>query len=147
MSLRFKHVMECIKMAFLCKAECCSITCIDHILFIHSTPHNTCVFPPFDYCECYYEHGCILVYVQVSAFNFLCVYTEILGWPKSLLCIFCKIKDTVFIFTSKFIDLDILSMSSTSHCWLLVGRGQGAFQHSPVHKSAPQQRIIWLKCQ
>ena len=28
---------------------------------------------------------------------------------------FCKIKDTFFIFTSNFIDLDILSMSAVSH--------------------------------
>ena len=71
----------------------------------------------------------------------------ILGRPKRPFSFFCKIKDTVFIFTSNFTDLDILSMSATSHYWLLVGRGQGASQHSPVRKSAPQQRMIWLKCQ
>ena len=49
----------------------------------------------------------------------------LLGRPKSLLRFsFCKIKDTVFIFTNNFIDLDILTMSAISRYWLLVGRGQ-----------------------
>ena len=53
--------------------------------------------------------------------------TEILlGWPKSLFSFFHNIKDTFFIFTKKFIDLDILSMSAAmSRYWLLMGRGQG----------------------
>ena len=37
---------------------------------------------------------------------------------------FHKIKDTFFIFTNNFIDLDILSMLAVSRYWLLVGRGQ-----------------------
>ena len=47
------------------------------------------------------------------------------------------------MFTNNFIDLDILSVSATSCYWLLVGRGRGAAKHLPVHKTAPQQRIIW----
>ena len=38
---------------------------------------------------------------------------------------FYKIKDSFFIFTINFIDLDILNMSAISCCWLVVGRGQG----------------------
>ena len=37
-----------------------------------------------------------------------------MGWPKSLLFFSHEIKDTFFIFTSTFIDLDILSMSAIS---------------------------------
>ena len=40
------------------------------------------------------------------------IISYVLGWPKSLFSFFCKIKDTFFIFTSNFIDLDILSMSA-----------------------------------
>ena len=36
---------------------------------------------------------------------------KVLGWPKVSLGFFCKIKDTFFIVTNNFIDLDILSMS------------------------------------
>ena len=61
---------------------------------------------------------------------------HVLGWPKSPLCFFHKIKDTFFIFSNNFIDLDILSMSAISHYWLLVGRGQGAAKHLPMHKTA-----------
>ena len=50
---------------------------------------------------------------------------SILGRPKSLFRFFHKIKDTFFIFTNNFIDLDILSMSTVSCYWLLVGQGQG----------------------
>ena len=39
--------------------------------------------------------------------------------------LFGKIRDTFFIFTNNFIYLDILTMSTVSHYWLLVGRGQG----------------------
>ena len=39
----------------------------------------------------------------------------ILGCPKSLYGFFYKIKDTFFIFTNNFIDLNILSMSAISH--------------------------------
>ena len=49
----------------------------------------------------------------------------VLGWPKPPFSFFHKIKDTSFIFTSNFIDLDILSMSAISCYWVLVGRGQG----------------------
>ena len=72
---------------------------------------------------------------------------EVLGWPKSPLCFFHKIKDTFFIFTSNFIDLDILNMSAVSCYWLLLGRGWGAAKHLPMHMTAPQRRIIWPKCQ
>ena len=56
-------------------------------------------------------------------------------------------KGTLFIFNHDFIDLDILSMSALSCYWLLVGRGQGAAKHLPMHKTAPQQRITWPKRQ
>ena len=49
----------------------------------------------------------------------------VLGWPKSPFSFFCKVKDTFFIVTNNFIDLDILSMLAISPYWLLVGRGQG----------------------
>ena len=39
---------------------------------------------------------------------------ELGGWPKSRFWFFHKIKDTFFIFTNNFIDLDILSMSAVS---------------------------------
>ena len=48
---------------------------------------------------------------------------EILGWPNSLFSFFHKVKDTFFIFTINFIDLDILSMSAMSHYWLPLHRG------------------------
>ena len=43
-----------------------------------------------------------------------CLYTIVLGWPKSPYGFFHKIKNTFFIFTNNFIDLDILSMSAIS---------------------------------
>ena len=52
-----------------------------------------------------------------------------------------------FIFTNNFIDLDILSVLAISHYWLLVGRDPGSSKHLPMHKTAPQKRIIWPKCQ
>ena len=45
-----------------------------------------------------------------------------LGWPKSLFSFFRKIKDTFFIFTNNFIDLDILSMSAVSHVSQLMSQ-------------------------
>ena len=50
------------------------------------------------------------------------------------------------MFASNFIDLDISSILAISHYWLFVGRCPGAAEH-PVHKAAPQQRIIWPTCQ
>ena len=50
---------------------------------------------------------------------------QLLGWPKSPFSFFSKIKETFFIFTNNFVDLDILSMSAISCYWLLVPRGQG----------------------
>ena len=50
--------------------------------------------------------------------------------PSSFYCVGHKvcftfsIKDTFFIFTSNLINLDIQRMSSISHYWCLVGRGQ-----------------------
>ena len=70
----------------------------------------------------------------------------LLGWPKHLLTFF-SLKDTFFIFTSNFIDLDILSMSAISCYWLLVGRGPGAAKHLLVHETAPREGIIWPQCQ
>ena len=49
----------------------------------------------------------------------------VLGWPKCPFSFFHKIKDTFVIFTHNFIDLDIFSVPTISHYWLLVGRGQG----------------------
>ena len=39
----------------------------------------------------------------------------VLHWPKSPFSFSHKIKNMFFIFTNKFIDLDILSMSATTH--------------------------------
>ena len=39
----------------------------------------------------------------------------ILGCTKRLFSFFCKIKDSFFIFTNSFIELDILNMPATSH--------------------------------
>ena len=50
---------------------------------------------------------------------------SLLGWPKSPFSFFCKIEDTFFTITNNLIDLDILTMLTISHSWLLVGRGQG----------------------
>ena len=47
-----------------------------------------------------------IMYVYVC----VCVCVCVQGWPKSPYGFFCKIKDTLFIVTSNFIDLDILSM-------------------------------------
>ena len=41
-------------------------------------------------------------------------FWELLGWPKSPYVFFHKTKDTFFIFTNNFIDLDILSMLAIS---------------------------------
>ena len=41
--------------------------------------------------------------------------TQILDWLKCLYGFFHKIKDTFFIFTNNFIDLDILSTGAISH--------------------------------
>ena len=39
----------------------------------------------------------------------------IFGWLKSPFSFLCKIKDTWFIFTNNFIDLDIFTISALSH--------------------------------
>ena len=57
----------------------------------------------------------------------------VLGGPKSQFNFFHKIKDTFFPVT---IDLGIWGMSAVSCYWLLVGRGQGAATHLPVHQTA-----------
>ena len=49
----------------------------------------------------------------------------LLDWPKNLLFLFHKIKDTFFIFTNNCIDLDILSMLSVSCYWLPSGQKPG----------------------
>ena len=56
---------------------------------------------------------------------------------KSLFSFSHKIKDTFFIFTNNFIDLDILSMSAISCYWPLVGRGQGCCLTSSNAKDSP----------
>ena len=71
----------------------------------------------------------------------------ILGWPKSPVSLFHKIKGAFFIFTNNFIDLDILNMSTITHYWLLVVEVRSVPKHLSIHKTAPQQRIIWPKWQ
>ena len=68
-----------------------------------------------------------------------CVTTIVL--PNSLFSFFWKIKHTFFIFTNNFIDLDTLSMLPISCYWFLEVRG--AAKCLPMHKTAPQKRIIW----
>ena len=63
-----------------------------------------------------------------------------LGLAKSPFNFFHKIKDIFFIFTNNFIDLDILSMSTISHCWLLL-----VATHLAMHETPPQQRIFLPK--
>ena len=59
-------------------------------------------------------------------FSLLCAGFQVVwGWPKSLLRFLHTTKDSLFIFTSNLIDLDILSMLAVSPYWLLAGRGQG----------------------
>ena len=58
------------------------------------------------------------VYVLTTAFLAI-------GLAKKLFIFFCKTKDTFFIFTNNFMDLDVLSMSAISCYWLLLCRGQG----------------------
>ena len=67
---------------------------------------------------------------------------QVLGWPKSPFSFFHKIKDTFFIFTNNFIDLDSLRVSAVSCYWLLVGRGQGAAKLFLMHKTAPRKDLF-----
>ena len=53
------------------------------------------------------------------------VLGKMLGWPKSSSCVSLKIKETFFMFTNNFIDLDMLSMLALSLYRLPVGRGRG----------------------
>ena len=66
-------------------------------------------------------------------------------WPKSLFSFFRKRKDRFSCSPIMGLILDVLRMSSVSHYWHLVGRGQGAANYLPMHETAPQQRIIWPK--
>ena len=77
------------------------------------------------YCACHkISPNSCKPYISLF-FSFFPTRRKIVGWPKSLFSFSRKIKDTVFIFTNYFIDLDILTMLTFSCYWLLVGRGQG----------------------
>ena len=55
-----------------------------------------------------------------------------MDWPKSPCVFFRKVEDTFFIFTNKFIDLDILTMSSIScevYHWLFSINVSTDFNH------------------
>ena len=65
-----------------------------------------------DCCEDHQLH-CRVLRTETNILS--AVYAILLGWPKSLLSFFHKVKDIFFIFTNNFVDLDILSMSATSH--------------------------------
>ena len=52
---------------------------------------------------------------MIAAKCYFLVEIHLLGWPKSSLSVFHKIKYTFFIFTNNFIDLAILSMLAISH--------------------------------
>ena len=54
----------------------------------------------------------------------------------------CKIKVKFFIFIKNFIDLNILNMLAISCYWILVGRGQGAAKHLPMHKTAHNKELF-----
>ena len=63
--------------------------------------------------------GCVTLSQALTFFNHNFLEIIILVWPKCSFTFFHKIKDTYFIFTNNFIDLDILSMSAVSRvvCW------------------------------
>ena len=69
----------------------------------------------------------------------------ILGWSKCPFWFFCTLKETFFIFTNNFIDLDILSMSAISCYWLLVCRGQGCNQTSSNPKDSSTAKCYLAK--
>ena len=70
-------------------------------------------------------------------------------WVGQNVCLVFSIKQkTHFSFSPITTDLDSFSMSAISHYLLLVGvEAPGAATHLPMHKTAPQQRIIWPKSQ
>ena len=63
------------------------------------------------------------------------VFPVIWGWPETPFSFFHKIKGTLFIFTNNLIELDMLSMSTISSYWLVVGRGQGSAKRLPMYDS------------
>ena len=65
---------------------------------------------------------------------------------KVHLVYFHQIKGTFLIFTKNLIDLDILCRLSSDIGFLWV-EARGAAKHLPMSKRAPQQKIIWPKCQ
>ena len=69
----------------------------------------------------------------------------ILGWSKCPFWFFCTLRETFFIFTNNFIDLDILSMSAISCYWLLVCRGQGYNQTSSNPKDSSTAKCYLAK--
>ena len=64
---RFIHVVACIRISFLIKAEYYSIVSIKHILLIHSSVTQLVLFPAFGHAVNVGVH----VSVSVSAFTFL----------------------------------------------------------------------------
>ena len=85
--------------------------------------------------------NCISFKLQICAlWKTLLREWKIMGWPKSPLNLFCKIKGIFFIFTNNFIDLDILSILAISHCWLLEAKG--AANHLPMHKSPTAKKLF-----
>ena len=62
---------------------------------------------------------------------------------KSMWLFFPEMKGKFFVSTNNLIDLDILHTLAMSHYWLLLGRGRCAAKHLAMHKTSPQQRIIW----
>ena len=48
-----------------------------------------------------------MILLCIFHIRYIHLMVDILGWPKSPFSFFCKIKDTFFIFTNNFIDVDI----------------------------------------
>ena len=97
--------------------------------FLHSLfpttniPHQSGCFVTRDEPTVTHHHPKSILYIMVHSWWYLlCIWTKVwhkftiivLGWPKSLFSLFHKIKGTFFIFTSNFIDLDILIISAIS---------------------------------
>ena len=58
---------------------------------------------------------------------------------------FFSVKQTFFILTNNLFDLDSLSMSAISAIGFSWVGARGAAKPLPMHKTAPQQRVIWRK--
>ena len=99
------------------------------------------------YCEAGVKEGATLVYGGRQVPRPGKTTSGVLGWPNSPCGFFHKIKDTL-----SFSPITLL-IRVFSIRWLSPAIGfqwveaRDAAKPLPVHKTAPQQRIIWPKCQ